>query len=389
MTTTPAVRADILDIILEHIDIPPSYYEKATARHKSLGNWLCRPASTIASLNPHVSPQGSFRYGTVIRPLTPTAEYDLDNVTTLQLDKTALTQKQLKELYGAEISAYAEANGILAPIEEKHRCWRLRYADEINFHLDTLPSLPEDPARIAWLCAKGVPPDLASRAIAITDRRHPDYEHISDRLLSSNPRGFARWFTQRARPAAEHRLRKLVEGRAYATVDDVPPYEWKTPLQRSIQLLKRHRDCMFLDNPNLAPISMIITNLATHAYEGQTDIGAALVHIVTTMPQFIRATKPRVPNPTDPSEDYADKWESNPALEDNFWAWHHQVTADLGQLAAAATQRRLQPTIKAMFEVELTKDEARTLEPPTMSQPIRVVAPAIAISSAPKPWSNA
>jgi hypothetical protein len=389
MTTRPTLRSDVLDTILEHIDIPRSYYEKATARHKSLGNWLCRPESTLAGLNPHVSPQGSFRYGTVIRPLIATAEYDLDNVTTLQLDKTALTQKQIKQLYGAEIKAYAQANGILAPVEEKHRCWRVRYADEINFHLDTLPSLPEDQARIAWLRSQGVPADLASRAIAITDRRHPHYEQISTLLLSSNPRGFARWFTQRARPAAEQRLRKLVEARAYATVDDVPPYEWKTPLQRSIQLLKRHRDYMFLDNPDQAPISMIITNLATQAYEGQTDIGEALVHIVTTMPQFVRPTRPRVPNPTDPSEDYADKWAKHPALEDDFWAWHQQLTADLGQLATAGAQRQLQPTIKSVFDVELTKDEVRALEPPTTTRPIVVATPAVAISSAPKPWGNA
>ena len=37
---------------------------------------------------------------------------------------------------------------------------------------------------------------------------------------------------------------RLVESRAYAKVDDVPPYEWKTPLQRSIQIMKRHRDVM-------------------------------------------------------------------------------------------------------------------------------------------------
>jgi hypothetical protein len=146
---------------------------------------------------------------------------------------------------------------------------------------------------------------------------------------------------------------------------------------------------MFLDNPDRAPISMIITNLAAHAYEGQTDIGEALVHIVTTMPNFVRSTRPRVPNPTDPSEDYADRWATNPVLEDNFWAWHQQVTADLGQLAAAAGQQRLQPTIKTMFDVELTKDEVRTLEPPMTSHRVVVAAPAVVISSAPRPWGNA
>ncbi|MCW5966023.1 MAG: hypothetical protein KIT83_18440 [Bryobacterales bacterium] len=389
MTTRSPLRPDVLDAVLDHIDIPRSYYEKAIARHKSLGAWLCRPESKHAALNPHVSAQGSFRFGTVIRPLDESAEYDLDNVTKLQLEKTALTQKTIKELYGYEVKAYARANGIIEPVEEMHRCWRLHYADEINFHLDTLPSLPEDPARIAWLQAQGVPADLAKRAIAITDRRHPQYEQITADLQSSNPSGFARWFESRVRPVAEQRIRKLVEARVYARVDDVPPYDWKTPLQRSIQLLKRHRDIMFRDNLKQAPISMIITNLAAHAYDGQTDIAEALLHIVDTMPSYVLPTRPRVPNPTDPAEDYADKWTKDPTLEDSFWLWHNQLTADITQLATAYAHRRLHPTVKTIFDVQLTNDELRTLEPPPEARITVVAAPAITLFAAPKPWSNA
>ena len=133
----------LLDTIVDHLDIPKSYYEKAAARHKSLGEWLCRPESKIARFRPHVSPQGSFRYGTVNQPLIATAAYDLDNVTTLAMAKTAMTQRQLKELYGTEIKAYAKANGMLAPVEEKNRCWRVVYADEVQFHLDTLPCISD------------------------------------------------------------------------------------------------------------------------------------------------------------------------------------------------------------------------------------------------------
>ena len=65
----------LLDSIIDHLDIPKSYYERAVARHKSLGQWLCRPESKVAAFKPHVSPQGSFRYGTVIRPLVANVEY--------------------------------------------------------------------------------------------------------------------------------------------------------------------------------------------------------------------------------------------------------------------------------------------------------------------------
>src|SRR5689334_16755948 len=100
----------VLQLVLIEIEIPRSYYEKAVARHRSLGEWFCRPESTVVGFGPVVVPQGSFRYGTVVRPVVPTQKYDLDNVTTLQIEKTRLSQKQLKNLYGAEIKTYAIAH---------------------------------------------------------------------------------------------------------------------------------------------------------------------------------------------------------------------------------------------------------------------------------------
>jgi hypothetical protein len=148
--------------------------------------------------------------------------------------------------------------------------------------------------------------------------RGPDNSVRLVPAVGGNPRGFARWFEERTRSYAPPRLRRLVESRLYSSVQDVPAYEWKTPLQRSIQVLKRHRDVMFQETPGLAPISMILTNLATHSYNGESDIFTAVTGIVDRMPSFIRAGRPRVPNPADPAEDYADKWTKEPQLEQNF-----------------------------------------------------------------------
>ena len=41
-------------------------------------------------------------------------------------------------------------------------------------------------------------------------------------------------------------------------------------------ILKRHRDNWSKDNPDLKPISIILTTLAARAYNGETDIVAAL-----------------------------------------------------------------------------------------------------------------
>jgi hypothetical protein len=380
----------LLDMVVEHIDIPKSYYQKAADRHTSLGEWLCRPDSKVAAYRPDVAVQGSFRYGTVNRPLLEDEEYDLDDVTTLSLPKAAMSQKALKQLYGTEIKLYAKAHGMLAPVEEKDRCWRLVYADDdLNFHLDTLPCVPEEQDIIRAMIARGAPAHLAALAVAITDRRLPNYELITGMLLSSNPRGFAAWFEECCRPSAQGRMRQLVEGRVYASVDAVPPYEWKTPLQRGIQILKRHRDVMFRNNRDVAPISMILTNLAAHAYEGESDLWSALKGIVERIPRFVSETRSRVPNPADPVEDYADKWSKKPELEDHFWAWHMQVKADVAKLPSILAGRRLEVEVSSIFGVDLTQTELRGLAPiPSVKPTLIRTAPVVAIGNAPRPWGR-
>jgi hypothetical protein len=386
---TNLLMTKLLDTIVDSLDIPKSYYQKAVDRHRSLGEWLCRAESRVAAFQPNVSSQGSFRYGTVVRPLVAGGEYDLDNVTTLELPKTAMTQKQLKHLYGDEVKAYAESHGMIEPVEEKNRCWRLHYSDEATFHLDTLPCIAEERDVVQRIASCGVPPKLAGMAVAITDKRHPQYDQITGNLLSSNPRGFATWFEDQVRPWAFAQIHRLIEQRLYASVEAVPPFEWKTPLQRSIQLLKRHRDVMFRDNPGVGPISMIITNLASHAYAGEPDIFAALTNIVERMPQYVKPGRPRVANPADPAEDYADRWTKDPALESNFWAWHTQAKSDIAKLPAFLSSDNLSLEIRRTFRVELSEEELRQFKANVIRPSMAArAAPALSIPSAPRPWGQ-
>lgn len=380
----------LLTFLSDHLDISKSLYEKAANRHCSLGDWLHRPESRLLRFGPDVRPQGSFRYGTVNIPLNKDDTYDLDNVCVLTLlSKGDLTQKELKRLYGEEIKAYAKAHNMLAPVEEHNRCWRLVYADDVNFHLDTLPCVPEDFAFVQSLIARGVPMHLANCAIAITDRKHPNYEIVSRLWHSSNPRGFARFFESQA---ARGRQQSILENRAQASIEEVPAYEWKTPLQLAIQIMKRHRDVMFRNATDLAPISMIITNLATVAYEGETDIYSVLVDIVEKMPSLVQPTRPRVPNPADPAEDYADKWSKDARLETNFWKWHFAFKIHLQKLPSFIEGSTIGKETTSIFEVKLTQKELEAIEPrPVLTATVASkasVAPSLYIPSAPKPWGR-
>src|SRR5437899_2312956 len=162
------IRSSIIEEIAGSIDIPDSAYEKAEKRYEDLGEWFGRKESRCHNFDPHIYPQGSFRLGTVIRPVDEDGEYDLDMGCRLRVGvtKATHTQQQLKELVGADLEDYRIARGIEGKREEKHRCWRLKYADTLKFHLDAVPSIPETIAQQrliqqAIIMQTGVPSELA------------------------------------------------------------------------------------------------------------------------------------------------------------------------------------------------------------------------------------
>lgn len=378
----------LFESIADLLDIPPSYYKKARDRYRSLGDWLHRDESKVAALNPEVYSQGSFRYGTVNQPLLKTEEYDLDLVCEVILSKDDVTQKHVKHLLGEEIKAYAQANGIKAPVIERNRCWRLDYADKVLFHMDALPCVPEDQQTIDDICGQGVPRELAGLSIAITDKKGEHYDDITGDWPCSNPRGIGNWFEEKARPSATKRLYELVEQRAYKSIDEIPSYEWKTPLQRAIQILKRHRDVMFATAPDFAPISMIITVLAGQAYQGETSLYAAIKGIVDRLPEHVASTKPRIPNPVNHGEDFTDRWASDSRYEKNFWLWHTAVNADVENLPALLGDERLVKEVRKSFRVDLTEDQTKELTPRIKVPAEAKAVPTIHIGSAPKPWQH-
>jgi hypothetical protein len=383
---------DVLELLVEALDIPPSHYQKAADRYRSLDDWLHREQSAVAGFDPQVYPQGSFRYGTVIRPLGKNEEYDLDIVSELALSKTAQTQEQLKNLVGQEIKKYGEANSMKEPAEEKPRCWRLNYSDDVNFHMDILPAIPEDDGFKAMLRPilrrNVVPEELADLSVAITDKKHQNYSVLSNVWPSSNPKGFAEWFEGKMRAIARIRAEALVQKAIYASVKQVPAYEWKTPLQRAIQILKRHRDVMFRKSPDTKPISMIITTLSAHAYRGESELHAALSNIIEGMPQFVREDRPRIPNPVNPDEDFADKWAKDSTLEDSFWAWHKQVGRDLACIDTAISKDELYRLGRDGFALELSDERLKAIVGAPLISTITPKAPKpITHIATPRPWS--
>lgn len=333
-----STRNRIIEEVAGSIDIPDSAYEKANARYKDLANWFGRKEARCYNFQPHLYPQGSFRLGTVVRPIDDEGEYDLDMGCRLRkgFTKATYTQQQLKDLIGADVEDYRVARGIKEKRKEKRRCWQLQYADTLKFHLDIVPSIPETVERRRLIQEAigrtGTPTELATLVAnltgAITDNRMWNYKIIDDDWLLSNSEGFALWFISRMK-LAKTLMESLSLRAKAAKVDELPAYQWKSPLQRCVQLLKRHRDMLFADDQDGKPASIIITTLAARAYKGEAEIADALETILSTMGALVRPTAPRIPNPVNPAEDFADRWSDTTTqhykLEAKFGLWLRQA----------------------------------------------------------------
>lgn len=324
----------LLSILADDLDVSEAKYKEAEERYKALGKWLERPESSLRQLSPTIYVQGSFLFGTAIKPITDQGHYDLDVVCQIGLNKKQVTPKRLKEMVGREVKAYATAQSMDNPAEEGNRCWTLNYSDKSRFHMDVLPSVPDSEALRLRLEQYSMSSGWTEDAISITDRNDPLYEiRFADHLVS-NPKGYAEWFKDKMKKIALATFSAsdvLME--KYAKVEDVPTYEFKSPLQRVVQILKRHRDITFGDSDD-KPISIVITTLVAHAYQGESDIQEALANIVDRMLDKIEMVGCEVwiRNPVNPVENFADKWREHPSRKQAFYRWHQELKSTIGAM---------------------------------------------------------
>ena len=340
----------LLEAIAETLDISETYHEFAVKRYKGIRAWLERDESSVARYNPEIYPQGSFALGTITKPLSDAETYDIDLVCELKLQKTEISQKQLNKLVGQEIKSYARTNNINSQPEESRHHWILNYADGAQFHINILPAIPDAGSFKEFIASKGsAPSDWSDSTIAITDNTLPNYCRIDTDWPRSNPKGYAEWFRSR--------------------IDDVPEYKVKTPLQRSIQILKRHRDLWFNENQSAyeekaKPISIILTTLAARAYNNEANLQQALMKIVTGMQGYMAAYKKGVvviPNPVNPLENFADKWQEHPIRRDCFEDWLKQIHSDLTQALALSDIQNVAESLKLCLGEHVISEGLRML----------------------------
>lgn len=363
--TITSTAERMLEALAEELEVPDSRYEAAERRYKSVGEWLERPESSLVKFSPKIYPQGSFRLGTAVKPADDKEHYDLDIVCELAIAKHSVTQERLRELLGNEIAAYAERYSMAEPGESR-RCWTLDYAESAQFHVDILPAIPDGNLQQLLLEQRKLDATWAKTAIAITDKDHPHFGRRSEDWPASNPKGYSKWFVNRMKALFEER-RRAVAARLHEAAEKIPEYKVKTPLQQAVQILKRHRDVTFADRLDERPISVILTTLAARSYNGEANISQALLSILQTMDKHIvkRGDVYWIPNPTDPRENFADRWIEFPERRQAFYEWLGQARNDFEAASQATAMQQALEALEPSMGRRLV--EAAALRPVTGS----------------------
>ena len=404
--------SDFLAAQASDLDISPTIHQRAVRSYKAVGEWLDggEYEGTLNGVSIH--PQGSFEHGTVIKPLKGLrkAGYDIDLVCQLSISKGETSASYIKDAIGERLKEHETYKNLLD--EEGRRCWTLEYAEDTegnSFHLDILPSVAESADVIEHLRLHTDHPEMVDTAIAIT-HKETDTHHS---WLTSNPRGYSEWFKGMNNAAfqliAPFGRQQIFEGNRlmFASVDDVPDQLIRTPLQQTIQIMKRHRDIRFSghDSEDFKPISMIITTLAARLYENESDVFSALNNIAEKLRLYSTLVEGRAPmiegdiiqrrpdgtwyvgNPVNNQENFADRWhEDGGARAEAFFEWASWVSNDLVEIARNPDFDTIVGSVQEHFDEPTAPD----VDAPVKMAPAApyIIKPHVEIEAPSSPWCN-
>ena len=397
MTLDVNAYARFLEKVVEGIDISPSKYKDAVKHYEAVAHWLKEGTYPGCAGEIEIYPQGSFRLGTVVRPIRDgiEADYDIDLVSEFPIHKLQTKPRTIKTMTGDRLRENRTYEKLLD--EEGKRCWTLEYAeqDDVGFHLDVLLSVPDRHS-------------LIDTSIAITNKKDNQYN-----WSASNPKGYGVWFEEQNQNAFEmvvNNQKRILHEQAseiFSSVADVPNQLVHTPLQRVIQLMKRHRDIKFNNAPDkdYAPISIIITTLAAQLYNNESDVYTALSSIVNklhaydalvdnevvekiTVPhrliQRMKDGRWYIGNPVNEKENFADRWhEKSHARAKAFFSWLVALKDDLLNVLDETSPEVLRKRLTETLGSVVTASHLDIIVPVKANV---VSTPKIHISRPAKPW---
>ncbi len=316
---------DLLNIIGEKLQLTTTQFNRVETAYNNVANWLEQDEAFFKKFKPSIFPHGSFLLGTTIKPYNKEKEgkneFDLDFINFLQFDYNSYLPKEVLD----ELEKRLKEHGTYKEkIERKNRCVRLNYEDETNpnnkFHIDIQPACPDNTNSNYW----GENLNL----------RVPDKEQQAWKYSSPVP--FASHVENKAKQVDRTKLLEKAKQQdkkwatkyytdtilAQAPLPQSVPYQYKLPLLRAIQLIKRHRDVYFYNHEleNFKTSSIILTTLTANSYVNE-------VSEFEIIKDFLRYTLNKlstegmnfsIANPLNNDEKFTDKWAESPQYNEAF-----------------------------------------------------------------------
>ncbi|MDR7313779.1 nucleotidyltransferase [Brevibacillus nitrificans] len=336
LATVPNQMEDLLQRICGSLQITRSQYEEIERSYGHVAKWLSSDKGILKEVDVDIYPQGSLRIGTTVRPLSQ-QEYDLDLVCELKLDwgkHDALTVFEAVKQRMLENEMYAPM------VEPKKRCVRLNYAG--NYHLDILPACPTELS-------------TSNSRVKVPDRSVEDWK-------DSNPKGFAGWFDRIADDFVPLQYELLEKKAEIQPLPGLEPVEIKPPLKRAVQLIKRYRDVYFENDPDNAPISIVLTRLAADTYNKQGSVAEAIQGILAGIGRLIQdaqrsGNRLKVVNPMNQLEDLSEKWDSDPTGYKYFLKFIYDFHQEWNRVMEIQGIHNVATALKEMFRGKLPIDD--------------------------------
>lgn len=377
MINTLERQRDILNLISQ-LDITPTMYSNAVEKYKAIASFL-NDCGIIAD----IYPQGSFAFGTVVRPCVEndSANYDLDFICQLNSNRDEITPSELRRRIENTLTSSNRYGGKLEVYDE---CFTIHYADinGVGFTIDIVPAVDESMTNKLVLMRNSERPNLINTAIAIP-RHNGDCNYS---WLTNNPKGFKNWFDEINAPFLNARRfenrRDLFEAnrQMFSSIEDVPSALERSSLQRVIQILKYHRDSYYSKRNHgdeLKPISAIINTLVANiaqTIDPNFDTFALLSYVLDELNIYSEHVKMNanafhekhgsrnvithnngkwvILNPANPGDNLADKWNSNPEIPEVFFLWLSLCRKDLLE-SLSLTDEQFRSSVENAFGTDV------------------------------------
>lgn len=294
---------NMLRRIAKELEISKTEFDKAVQSYGAVGTYL---DNNIPEYDIRVVPQGSFSLGTVIKPITDKDEYDIDLVAIIENQFSSA--RELKNIVGDALKA---SDRYSDKLKEGKRCWTIEYADSSQYHMDILPTMKSSTYS-------------SNKKLIMT---HKESENSDYEFRTTNPEAYYEWFTKKM----EKEKKKLTEEYAIRNkveIVDVPEYEVKTTLQIAIEILKRYRDIKFQHNPEIKPISIILTTLMAEIYTGEENVYELIEKFSRDYTKYLEKDEKGnivIKNPVNSDENFADKWQVYPERKEAFFEFMTQL----------------------------------------------------------------